>query len=118
MKDDQVYLLHIQDALRRIRSYTRDGEAAFSADLKTQDAVIRNFEIIGEAVKNLSENLKSAHPEILWRDIAAMRDKLIHEYFGVKLQLVWRTIQNDLPVFEQQTVSILEALERKKSRNH
>ena len=113
MKDDRVYLLHIQDALRQIRDYARDGESVFASDRKTQDAVIRNFEIIGEAVKNISEDMKSAHPEIPWRDIAAMRDKLIHEYFGVKLQLVWRTIQDNLPPFEQQVVSILESLKRK-----
>ena len=58
--------------------------------------------------------MKGAYPEIPWRDIAAMRDKLIHEYFGVKLQLVWRTIQNNLPPFEQQVVDILKTLERKK----
>jgi len=114
MKDDRVYLFHIQDALRQIRDYARDEESVFLSDRKTQDATIRNFEIIGEAVKNLSEDMKGAYPEIPWRDIAAMRDKLIHEYFGVKLQLVWRTIQNNLPPFEQQVVDILKALERKK----
>jgi len=74
MKDDRVYLFHIQDALRQIRDYARDGESVFASDRKTQDAVIRNFEIIGEAVKNLSEDMKGAYPEIPWRDIAAMRD--------------------------------------------
>ena len=77
MKDDRVYLFHIQDALRQIRDYARDGESVFTADRKTQDAVIRNFEIIGEAVKNLLEDMKGAHPEIPWRDIAAMRDKYL-----------------------------------------
>lgn len=100
MKDDRVYLLHVRDGLDRIFKYTRDGREAFFADTKTQDAVIRNLEIIGEAVKNLSQNYRDAHPDIAWKRIAGMRDLLIHHYFGVKLEIVWDVIEGELTEFQ------------------
>ena len=97
MKDDRVYLLHVRDCLDRIADYTRDGRDAFFADTKTQDAVIRNFEIVGEAVKNLSQAHKDTHPAIPWKRIAGLRDLLIHRYFGVKLETVWEVIEREVP---------------------
>ena len=88
MKDDRIYLLHIRDAIQSILQYTSPGKDHFFADRKTQDAVIRNLEIIGEATKRVSAPLKAAHPDISWKPIAGMRDKLVHDYFGVNLQLV------------------------------
>jgi uncharacterized protein with HEPN domain len=110
MKDDRVYLLHILDSVGRILDYTRDGRDAFMADTKTQDAVIRNIEIIGEATKNLSDALKAAHTDIPWKQIAGMRDTLIHRYFGVKLDLVWQVVENDLPGFQARVAVILNGL--------
>jgi len=69
----------------------------FLKDIKTQDAVLRNIEIIGEAVKNLSNRFKAEHPEIEWRKIAGMRDRLIHFYFGVNLEIIWDVIKNKVP---------------------
>jgi uncharacterized protein with HEPN domain len=92
VKANRVYLLHIRDATQRIVEYTRGGREAFLASPMTQDAVVRNLEIIGEAVKNLSESLRTGHAEIPWKRIAGMRDKVIHEYFGVNLQLVWEAV--------------------------
>lgn len=69
----------------------------FQQDEKTVFAVIRALEIIGEAAKNISEDMKAQHPEIPWRNVAGMRDKLIHEYFGVNNKVVWDTLQEDLP---------------------
>ena len=96
MKDDRAYLLHVRDAIERIRSYTSEGRDAFMADTRTQDAVIRNIEIIGEAVKRLSEDSRSRRPDIPWSQIAGMRDVLIHHYFGVKLETVWEVVDQNL----------------------
>lgn len=97
MKDDRLYLSHIRDAIHRILSYTKDGKAAFLTDPKSQDATIRNMEIVGEAVKRLSDQTRSRRPEIPWKRIAGMRDKMIHEYFGVDHRLVWDVVEQQLP---------------------
>ncbi len=70
---------------------------AFLADFKTQDAVIRNLEIIGEATKNLSEELRNRYSEVPWKAMAGVRDRLIHRYFGVNLDIVWQIVSNELP---------------------
>ena len=97
MKNDGVYLRHIRDAIRDIEEYTAAGREAFLSDRMRQDAVIRKLEIIGEAVKRLSEDTKSRQPSIPWKQIAGMRDRLSHDYFGVDLDLVWRVVERDLP---------------------
>jgi uncharacterized protein with HEPN domain len=107
MKDPQVYLLHIRDATERVLRYTAEGKSAFLADPKTQDAVVRNLEIIGEAVKNLPDLLKAGHPDIPWKQMAGMRDKVIHEYFGVNLQLVWEVVERELPALRQKIEMII-----------
>lgn len=100
MKDDRIYLLHVRDAIQHILEYTATGKESFFVDRKTQDAVVRNLEIIGEATKRLSNSLKDAHPDVSWKPIAGMRDKLIHDYFGINLQLVWDVVERDLPVLK------------------
>lgn len=110
MKRDRVYLLHIRDAINRIADYTVGGNSVFQSDRKTQDAVIRNIEIIGEAVKNLSEPLRAESPEFPWKQIAGMRDRLIHHYFGVELDLVWKVVTEDLPILEQKIQQLLERI--------
>ena len=110
MKDDRIYLLHIRDAIRHIVEYTAAGKESFFADRKTQDAVVRNLEIIGEATKRVSLSLKAAHPDIAWKPIAGMRGKLIHDYFGVNVQLVWDVLDRDLPVLYEKIISELKAL--------
>jgi len=97
---DTALLEHIRAAVERIELYSADGEAAFLSDPKTQDAVIRNFEVIGEAVKGLSQDLRDRHPSVPWKQAAGMRDFLIHVYFGVNLERVWRTVQQDLPALK------------------
>ncbi len=107
MKDDRIYLLHIRDAIDRILTYTAGGRSEFFNDPKTQDAVVRNIEIIGEAVKNVSARLKQARPDVPWKRIAGMRDKMIHEYFGVNLDLVWDAVEQSLPPFRATLEEIL-----------
>ena len=107
MKDDRVYLAHISDAVARILDYTSAGKDVFFSDTKTQDAVVRNLEIIGEAAKNVSDDLRSKHSDIPWRRLAGMRDKLIHEYFGVNLTIVWEVVEHELPKLGAQVTEIL-----------
>lgn len=97
MKDDRVYLRHILEAIQDIEQYASVGRDAFMADKMRQDALLRKLEVIGEAVKNLSENSTQRRPEIPWRQIAGMRDRLTHDYFGVDLTLVWVTVEKDIP---------------------
>jgi len=112
MKDDRIYLLHVRDAIQHILEYTASGKESFFADRKTQDAVVRNLEIIGEATKRVSASLKDAHPDISWKPIAGMRDKLVHDYFGVNLQLVWDVVERDLPAFKLKVTQLLETLNK------
>lgn len=98
MEKDDIYVKHILDAIRSIEQYTNNLDyKSFTENKMVQDAVIRELEIIGEAVKNLSENFKLKHPETPWQIIADTRNKLIHEYFGVDMEIVWQTIKEDLP---------------------
>ena len=102
----KLFITDILDAIRNIKEYTKDMNFdKFSTDKKTIDAVIRNLEIIGEAVKNIPTDIKMKHSKISWNLITGMRDKLIHEYFGVSIQIVWETVINDLPIFESQIKS-------------
>jgi len=107
VKDAAIYLRHIRDAIARIEKYTAQGRKAFFEDSMVQDAVIRNLEVIGEAVRSLPPELKRRHPEIPWRSITALRNVLIHEYFGVDLEIVWRVVQRRIPTLKRHVEAML-----------
>jgi uncharacterized protein with HEPN domain len=111
-KDPRVYLAHILERAERIDAYVRDGEAAFMRDTKTQDAVIRNFEVIGEAAKRVPPEYRAAHPSIPWQLLAGFRDVLIHGYEGVDLGRVWITATCDLPLVRGAILAILPPLDQ------
>jgi len=102
MDRDALFLLHISDAIKKIENFIKDKT---KIDLETDDlissAIIRQFEIIGEAAKQLSDSFKKQNKKIPWRAIAGMRDKLIHGYFDVDFDEVWKTIHVDLPVLKE-----------------
>ena len=108
-KDDLVYLNHISDAISRIEEYVKGLEYQdFIENHLVQDGVIRQIEIIGEATKNLPKEIRDKHSDIPWKDIAGMRDKLIHGYFGVDLDAVWDTVEKDLPELKEKIANLLE----------
>jgi uncharacterized protein with HEPN domain len=104
---DDAYLRHIRDAIHAIDEYTREGREQFFRDKRTQDAVIRNLEIIGEASKALSQDLRDRTQDLPWRRIAGMRDRLIHQYFGVDLELVWSAVERELPALRGRVEELL-----------
>lgn len=102
-RDPDLYIEDIKDSINRIESYTESMDFDdFVKDSKTIDAVIRNLSIIGEAVRNLPDELKSDHPDIPWKEIIGMRNKVVHEYFGVDEEILWETAKKDLPGFKKQ----------------
>lgn len=109
MRDYRLYLQDIVHAMNAIESFVKDMDfAAFREDDRTSSAVIRKFEIIGEATKNIPEDIKRNYPKVPWKEMAGMRDKLIHFYFGVNYKLVWQTIRKRLPKVKSLVERILK----------
>lgn len=108
-RDFIVFLKHILDSIKIIESYFKDvTKEDFLSDREVQDATIRRLEIIGEAVKNLPSEFTKKNPQIPWHKIAKMRDKLIHKYFGVDLDLTFDVVKHDLPDLKKNVKKILE----------
>jgi uncharacterized protein with HEPN domain len=107
-KDDTVYLRHVLDAINTIEEYLPITERKFKGTRLLQDGTIRQIEIIGEAVRHVSKDIRKTYTEVPWQDIAGMRDKLIHDYFGVDIEKVWDTAQEDSPLLKEQVMGILK----------
>jgi uncharacterized protein with HEPN domain len=102
-RDPELYVADIRIAIDHIAEYTADITFdQFRADQKTIDAVIRNLEIIGEAATHLTEDERSRYQDVPWHLMVSLRNKVIHEYFGVDLAILWQTVQEDLPALRRQ----------------
>ena len=106
---DKDFLGDIVEAMELIGLYTKGlTYKKFLADRKTRDAVIRNFEVMGEAAKNITAAFKGMHPEVPWKTIAGLRDKLIHFYFGVDYKIVWNIVRKEFPKIIKPVTEILK----------
>jgi len=112
MTDDEIYLQDIYERICRIETYTEGGKTEFIQSLLIQDGVIRSFEVIGEAVKRLSPELRQSYPDIPWRRMAGFRDVLIHDYAGINLEEVWNVVEQNLPSLKLKILEILSAINR------
>jgi uncharacterized protein with HEPN domain len=109
MKRDLVYLDHIHEAIERITAYSAVGREEFFRNRMAQDAVVRNFEIIGEAVKRLSDDIKDRRPDVPWRRVAGFRNVLVHDYMNVDQEEVWNVVETHLPALRKAVEELLES---------
>lgn len=108
-READLYLQDILTSIQRIEDYTKDlSSEDFEKDWKTIDAVVRNLEIIGEAARNMPEEITEKYSEIPWSNMVSMRNKVIHEYFGVDVEILWKTIKEDLSPLRQQITELLK----------
>jgi uncharacterized protein with HEPN domain len=112
-RTSDIYLQDIVDAISRIESYVEGTtRLAFETDRMRFDAVIRNLEIIGEAVKRVPNPIRKNHPSVAWRKIAGLRDRLIHAYFDIDIDIIWDIVHSELPILKTQVREIIEEKSR------
>jgi uncharacterized protein with HEPN domain len=108
MRDDLVYLMHIRDSLREVRQFIADESyESFLENRMMQNAVMRSFEVVGEAARRVSPEFRGAHPEVPWRLLGDFRNKLSHDYFGLDLDVIWKTATEDAPGLLAQIESLI-----------
>jgi uncharacterized protein with HEPN domain len=106
LKRDQERFHDILEAIGRIEKYAKKGRRVFEQNELIETWVVHNLQIIGEAARKLSDDSRAAHPEIPWPQIIAMRNILVHDYFGVDINEVWAAVEKDLPVLKRQITAI------------
>ena len=112
-KQPEIFVEHILESIKLIEEYTEGAtKDDFIKSVKLQDLVMRRLEIIGEAVKYLPEEFKQEYIDVPWKEIAGMRDKLIHEYFGVDLKLTWNVVVKELPFLKEKIIKIRNKLSK------
>lgn len=111
-KNNKIFLIHILEAIKNIEDFVKDiaTEDEFTSNRLVRDAVLRNFQVIGEAVKRLDEDFIKNNTEVEWEKVIGMRNFIIHEYFGVDLKIVWETIKKDLPKFKTNIKKLLKSI--------
>lgn len=109
MRDDRERLLDILEAIERIERYASQGRAAFEREELLQTWVVHHIQIIGEAARKLSEALRTQHPDVPWPAIIAMRNIVVHDYFGVDVEEVWAAVERDLPALKHKIQAILSS---------
>lgn len=111
-KDPLFFLDHILENIKIIEQFSKDlSKKTLSENVQKQYAIVRAIEIIGEAVRNISDSFKNKYPNIAWKEIVGTRDKLIHHYFGIDQDIVWKIIRDDIPALKKDITEILEDLE-------
>jgi uncharacterized protein with HEPN domain len=112
-RDYRDYLQDILDSINDIENFVRGmGFEEFKRDRKTINAVVRSIEVIGEASKKIPRSLKAKYRGVPWREMAGIRDKLIHEYFGVDVEILWKTAKDDIPPLKQVIQNMMKSLEK------
>jgi uncharacterized protein with HEPN domain len=111
LKDDSAYLLHILECIRRIEENASNGAEAFRASHTLQDAILRNLQVLAESSRRLSNELKSAWPQVDWKRIAAFRNVLVHDYLGLDLDRIWEVVQRDVQELKRAVEQILRESE-------
>jgi len=110
VRDDRERLRHILDAIERIEKYAAKGEKSFRENELIQNWIVHHLQVMGEASRTLSEKFRNAHPEIPWQKIIGMRHVLVHDYFGIDLDIVWRVVTTDLSDFKHKIERVLQSL--------
>jgi len=111
-RDYRDYLQDILDSIKDIESFIENMDSEdFTKDKKTINAVIRSIEVIGEATKNIPKSIRDKYPSVPWKKMAGMRDRMIHEYFGVDIEILWKTVKEDIPSLKPLMEALLEKRE-------